>query len=196
MADVNRRYFEALMESRDLSLRSLAKKMDMSHSQLSLTFSGVRKPQLEEVSKISMIFGEPVERIITNFGVNVPAFNTRTIPVVGAMIGDGSIDETPTDVIERTYAPELVPADGVAIQFRTAGSPIEWLDGAVFFCGSRDGVDPSIIGRIALAKAKDGPMFMGTVRRGYRENTHNITGPYVANSVVLEWASPVIFARL
>lgn len=37
---------------------------------------------------------------------------------------------------------------------------------------------------------------MGTIRRGYRENTHNITGPYVANSVVLEWASPVIFARI
>lgn len=65
--------------------------MGMSHSQLSLTFSGVRKPQLEEVSKISMIFGEPVARIITNFGVSVPAFNTRTIPVVGAMKGDGSM---------------------------------------------------------------------------------------------------------
>lgn len=39
MADVNRRYFESLMQAKDLSLRALAKRMGMSHSQLSLAFA-------------------------------------------------------------------------------------------------------------------------------------------------------------
>ena len=49
VSEVNRRYFESLMQDKDLSLRGLAKLMDMSHSQLSLTFSGTpcyRHPQL------------------------------------------------------------------------------------------------------------------------------------------------------
>lgn len=48
MSSVNRRYFESLMADRRMSLRALAQKMVMGHSQLSLTFSGTRRPQLDE----------------------------------------------------------------------------------------------------------------------------------------------------
>ena len=44
---VDRRFFENLLADRNMSLRQLATKMDMSHSQLSLTFSGARRMQLE-----------------------------------------------------------------------------------------------------------------------------------------------------
>ena len=195
MADVNRRYFESLMQSRDLSLRGLAKSMGMNHSQLSLTFSGDRKLQLDEAAQLSMIFGEPLHRIVENAGITVKSFNGQRISVIGSMQGDGTVAVYADDVIERTHAPEALPVDGIAVQCRTSGSTLDWMDGWVFFCPRLDGVDSAILGRFALCHIKDGPHVIASVRRGYQENTFNLRGPYTADSVRLEAATPVLFSR-
>lgn len=195
MSDVNKRYFESLMQAHDLSLRSLAKRMGMTHSQLSLAFSGDRKLQLQEAAQLSSIFGEPIHRIVEAAGVSVRPFNTSRVSVIGAMQGDGTVDLYGEDVIERTSAPEGLPDDGFAIQCRTGGSPLDWLDGWVFFCRKADGVESAVLGRFAFCQIKDGPACMASVRRGYRENSFNLRGPFSADSVKLNRASIVVFTR-
>lgn len=54
MGEINRRYFEGLMADHRLSLRALAARMGMQHSQLSLTFSGARKLTLEEAAMLTI----------------------------------------------------------------------------------------------------------------------------------------------
>lgn len=195
MPEVNRRYFESLMEAKDLSLRGLAKRMGMSHSQLSLAFSGDRRLQLEEAAQLSSIFGEPLHRIVEAAGVMVRAVGGGCVSVIGAMRGDGTVDLYGDDVIERTSAPEGVPEDGVAIQARTGETPLDFMDGWVFFLPRPNGVDFAILGRFALCKLKDGPAVMASVRRGYRERSFNLRGTYNADSVRLEFATPVLFSR-
>lgn len=46
-----------------------------------------------------------------------------------------------------------------------------------------------------LAKIKDGPTVMATVKRGYRAGTHNLAGPYAQDNVALEAATPVLVTR-
>lgn len=183
------------MQGKDLSLRGLAKSMGMSHSQLSLTFSGDRKLQLDEAAQLSMIFGEPLHRIVENAGITVKSFHNHRVSVIGAMQGDGTVTMNPDGVIERTHAPEPLPPDGFAVQCRTGGSALDWMDGWVFFCPSTDGVDSAILGRFAFCRIKGGPVVMASVRRGYHEDTFNLRGPYSADSVRLEAASPVLFSR-
>jgi transcriptional regulator with XRE-family HTH domain len=195
MTEINRRYFESLMADQGLSLRGLAKKMDMSHSQLSLAFSGVRKLQLDEAAKLSTIFGEPLHKIVENAGVTVRPMSGRRIAVVGAMRGDGTVEEYGADIVERTSSPEDLPEQTVAVQCRTAGSALDWMDGWVFFCRERNGVDPAVLGRLCFAKIKDGPAGIAAVKRGYREGTYNLSGPLVRESAVLEWATPIIITR-
>jgi hypothetical protein len=195
MSEVNRRYFDSLMADRKLSLRGLGKAMDMSHSQLSLVFSGVRKLQLDEAVKLSNIFGEPLHRIVENAGVTVRPVSGKRVPVVGAMRGDGTVEEYGPDVVERTSAPDDLPDNAIAIQCRTAGTPLDWLDGAVFFCRAHNGVDPALLGRLCYVQIKGGPQVVAAVKRGYREGTYNLSGPATRESVILEFATPVLFTR-
>ena len=195
MSAVNRRYFDSLMQAKDMSLRALARRMEMSHSQLSLVLSGDRRLQLDEAAQLSNIFNEPLNRIVEAAGVSVRPVGTHRVSVVGAMQGDGTVALQPEDRIERTSTPDGVPEDSIAIQARSAGSPLDWLDGTVFFCPQLHGVDSAILGRFAYCQIKDGPAVMASVRRGYQEDTFNLRGPYNADSVRLVAASPVLFSR-
>ena len=195
MTDVDRRYFESLMQAKDLSLRGLARRMEMSHSQLSLVLSGARRLQLEEAAQLSSIFGEPLYRIVEAAGVAVRPVGTHRVSVIGSMQGDGTVAPHPEGVIERTSTPDGMSEDSIAIQSRTAGSPLDWTDGWVFFCPKPNGVDAAALGRFSYCQVKDGPAVLASVRRGYQEGTFNLRGPYTADSVRLTTASPVLYTR-
>lgn len=70
------------------------------------------------------------------------------------------------------------------------------MDGWVFFCCSTEEIEPHSIGRFCLAKIEAGDTIMATVRRGYRDGTYNLSGPYSAESVRLSWATPIIITRM
>lgn len=193
--EVDRRYFEGLMRDKDLSLRALAKRMGLGHSQLSLTFSGDRKLQLDEAVQLSSIFGVPLARIIQAMGVEAGPVGDSRISVIGSVNGDGTVTIHDRDTVERTTAPFGVPEDGVAVQFRTAGTPLDWLDGSIVFCAKPDGIDQAALGRLSLCQIKGGPAVVAAVRRGYQENTFNLFGPHQRENARLEWASPVLFSR-
>lgn len=196
MASVDRRFFETLMASKKLSLRSLATRMEMSHSQLSLTFSDQRRMQLDEATKLAEIFGVPLHRIAEAAGVADARSNGKRVDVLGAMAGNGTVEIYGDGIIERTIAPDGMPDNIVAVQAHTADSPSSWMDGFVFFFVKPSQVEPDAIGRFCYAKIEDGPAVMATVRRGYRTGTFNLSGPFTKDSERLEWASPVLLTRM
>ena len=181
------------MRDRDISLRGLAKRMGLNHSQLSLSFSGDRKLQLHEAVQLSSIFGVPLARIVQAMGVEAAPVGDVRVSVIGAVGGDGVI--TPSKDPERTAAPAGTPADGFAVQVRSAGTPLEWLDATVMFCAKADDISPAALGRLCVAQIKDGPLVVSAVRRGYVESTFNLFGVFSADSQRLEWASPVLVSR-
>lgn len=195
MSEVNRRYFESLMQAKQISLRALAKRMGMGHSQLSLTFSGARKLQLDEAAQLSQIFGEPLHRIVENAGVTVRPTSGKRVPVKGVVTGDGTVSVHPPGTVERANAPDGLPEEAIAIQCRTAGSPLDWADGWLMFCREPNGVDPAILGRFAYCKIKDGPTVVAAVRRGYVDESHNLSGLYHRENVALEFATPILLIR-
>lgn len=195
MSEVNRRYFESMMADKRMSLRSLAQKMGMGHSQLSLTFSGARRAQLDEAAQLSQIFGVPLHDVVEALGVTVRSATGPRVSVIGVVEGNGTVSLHAPGVIERTTAPEGLPGDLVAVQVRAPGTALDWMDGWVFFLREPKAVDPGSLGRFCLVKIKDGPVAMAAVRRGYQENTHTLRGPFAADSVRLEWASPVLMTR-
>lgn len=195
MSELNRRFFDSLMAEKKLSLRALASRMNMNHSQLSLTFSGARKLQLDEAAELSNIFGVPLHKIVENAGISVKNPGGGRVKVIGAVRGDGTVEVHEAGTVERTSAPEDVPKGSVAVQFRTTGTALDWADGWVMFCKEPDGVDPGYLGRVCLCKVKDGPVAIAMVRRGYRENTVNLAGPFTQESATLEWASPILWTR-
>jgi transcriptional regulator with XRE-family HTH domain len=195
MTEVNRRFFESLMADKRMSLRSLAQKMGMGHSQLSLTFSGARRAQLDEAAQLSQLFGVPLHDVVEALGVAVRPVTGLRVSVIGVVNGDGTVSMHASGVVERTTAPEGLPEGIVAVQVRAPGTALDWADGWVFFMREPQGVDPGSLGRFCLVKIKEGPAAMAAVRRGYNEGTHTLRGPYSADSVRLEWAVPVLMTR-
>lgn len=193
--EINRRFFESLMQDKGLSLRGLAQRMGMSHSQLSLAFSGDRKLQIAEAVQLSSIFGVPLAEVIEASGVPVGTTGDFRVPVIGAVQGDGTVMLHKDDVRERAKAPEGAHEDTIAVQCRTAGSPLEWMDGWVMFARKPKKADPTVLGRYALVQIEGGPAAVAGVRRGYRERTYNLIGTYRADSVRLEWATPIDTTR-
>lgn len=115
--------------------------------------------------------------------------------MIGVVTGSGAVELHDATVIERTSAPDGLPDRIVAVQARTTGTPLDWMDGWVFFCREPDGVDSGSLGRFCLAKLRNGPAVVAAVRRGYQEDTYNLIGPYSRESAALEWASPVLATR-
>lgn len=195
MTEVNKRYFDGLLRDRDMTLRGLARLMGMSHSQLSLTFSGQRRLKIEEAAQLAQVFNEPLHNVVEAAGISVRGTDGDRVSVVGFVRGDGTVELHEAGVIERTGAPPGLPSDSIAVQWRTTGSPLAFADGWVSFSAKPRGVESGITGRLCLAKITDGPTVVATVSRGYREGTWNLHGFFSAESVTLESATPVLWSR-
>lgn len=192
---INKKYFTDLMAERELSLRRLAVMMGLNHSQLSLILSGKRKLQINEASQLSQIFGQPIHAIIEQAGVKIQPVGARRARVIGAAHSDGLVTLLGDASTERTTAPDHLPHRSVAVQMRSAGTPLAWMDGAIMFCREPDGIDSAALGRLCFVKIERGPTVIATVSRGYAVDSYTLSGLYTQESVKIEWASPVLFTR-
>lgn len=183
------------MKERQLSLRGLAKLMGLGHSQLSMVFAGTRKLQLPEAAALSQILNQPVHSIIENAGVFVQPVGARRARVVGVVHGDGLMATLGESSDERVTAPDHLPNRAIAVQLRTAGTDLDFMDGAIMFCSEPQGIDPASLGRLCLVKVHLGPQVLAKVARGYKADTYKLSGPYAAEDVKLDWSTPILFNR-
>lgn len=193
---MNRKFFENLMAEKKLSLRALAAKMGMSHTQLSLTFSGYRRLQLNEAAELARILGTSLEQVAIAAGVPInhkPATHTT---VIGALRGNGTVTQNDGIAIERVAVPGSLPGPVNAIQARTADSPLAWMDGWLFFISAKsEKPHAGLLGQFCYAKIKGGPAVLATVRRGYAEGEYALSGPYTCERARIESATPVLLVK-
>lgn len=189
---VNKAFFDDLLVSKSMSLRQLAKRMDILPSQLSLTFSGKRRMQMAEAVRISQLLGAPLNEVMASAGI-VEA-TARRCKVVGVLNGDGFISEVDKDSIERVMMPDGMPAEVVAVQARTAESPLAYMDGWVMFCNGEHAPE-EMLDRFCSVKLTDGRQLLGTIRRGYSPGTFNVSGNVPLLNQRVTVASPVLLTR-
>lgn len=190
--EVNRAYFDGLMARQGMSLRELGRRIESPHSKLSrvLNSEGVWF-SLRECEGIASLFAEPLTKVLIEAGlIERPSGGV----MVGAhLLGDGSV--VPTQGNERLQPPDFVAASAIAVQARTLDSPLSYLDGWVFFCAKDHQAPASLLGRFCWIEPIEGPHLLGTVRRGYGQDTYNISGPATRSEVKILAARPVICIR-
>lgn len=191
---VNKSFFLDLLQDRGMSLRTLAKRLEILPSQLSLTFSGTRRMQIAEAVKIAQILGASLNEVMVNAGIEEARTDRRRCKVIGFLNGKGEVEPCDPDAITRTLIPEGLPAECEAIQARTSDTALAWADGWVFFTNGKQDPD-ELKGRFVRAKVKDGPEVVATIRRGYEPGTYNLSGMSNLVSQRLEWASPILLTR-
>ena len=189
---VNKTFFSDLLVDRGMSLRQLAKRLDVLPSQLSLTFNGKRRMQMAEAVRISQVLGAPLSEVMAAAGI--AEATSRRCRVEGILGGDGFVAPVGEGEIERVLVPDGLPEGCTAVQARTLESQLAWMDGWVFFC---NGAQPpeELAGRFCLVTLADDRRLLATVRRGYATGTFNLSGPVTILSQRVKSASPVLMTR-
>lgn len=184
------------MKDAGLSQRALAKLIGVDHSAVSLMMRGRRKIQLEEAGALSSILHAPVGEILKHAGIPVPP-DARTVPLVGYIDGQGEAHVDWQHGSESVLTPPDLPGNTVAVQFRTARSAWESMDGWTLYIQPPSRGEIRGVGQLALACTRPGMTMVGFLRRGYRSGTYNLMnfGAGSIDSVELAWAMPVLLLR-
>ena len=173
---VNKRFFMDTMKDRSVSLREVAKRIDVWPAALSRSLDGKRKMQIPEAVKLAQALNIPLGEVLRNAGIQESQVIGRRCNIIGHLVAAGVVEPLPHGTIERTAIPDGLPDDVIAVQAHTADSAASYCDGWIYFFSGE--ADPSLlIGRFILATTEDGVMVMGTLRRGYDSGTYNLVGP-------------------
>lgn len=192
---MNKAFFTEQFQARGISQREAGRRMGLASSQMVRLLDGKRKLQLSEAVELAQMLNLSLNEILLHAGVEMPS-GQLAVPVIGILGGDGHIAEPPSDTRDVAVSPGGIVVQSVAVQARTAGSPLDWMDGWVFFCEvDQQPPDASHIGRFCLAQLSGGARVMGTLRRGYNKGTYSFFGTFQGSSLTVEWVRPVIATR-
>ncbi|AEY69632.1 putative HTH_XRE-like protein [Erwinia phage PEp14] len=187
---VNKRFFMDHMADRRMSLREVAKQMDVWPAALSRSLDGKRKMQLPEAVKLAQVLHIPVTEVLANAGIESAKSTSRRCDVLAYYNGDGEIIYAEKDAIERIPIPDGVPDDVIAVSYRTADSPLAFTDGWVTFLGPRQEANELLGLYCGVLIEDEQKMRFATIRRGYAPGTFNLfgNGNWRHDSARLTWA--------
>lgn len=187
---VNTIWFNQQLAERGLSQRDLARKLGLDQSAISLTFRGKRQMKFAEAADIARLLGLPVSDVLRNAGVPVDD-GKQTVPLMGYMDGSGEVHCLHVENAEQILTPHPMTDGSAAIQCRTSGTPLEYMDGWMIFKERPTTTPP--LDHFCIVKIKGSVRTLGMIRRGYKKGRFNITGPAInVTDADLEWASPII----
>lgn len=173
---VNKRFFMDTMKDKRISLREVAKKIDVWPAALSRSLDGKRKMQLPEAVKLSQALNVPLAEVLLNAGIQEAQSIGRRCGIIGHLVDGGVVKPIPQGTIERTAIPDGLPENVVAVQAHTSDTTSLYCDGWIFFFAEQ--TEPvALIGHFVLATTEDDVMIMGKLRRGYESGTFNLVGP-------------------
>lgn len=192
---VNKKYFDDLMQDKRISLRSIAKHMNVSPSQLSRTLTGHRRMQMSEAAALAALLGTSVVEVMINAGIEGARSDHRYAAIIGHLQDGFSVAPANPNVIEKVPLPGCVPHDTEAVQARTATTALSYLDGWIFFIGPQ--MKPSeATGCYALINMVDRQV-IGVIGKGYQPGLFNIT---ITPNVTLQnqkvtWVRKIYFTQ-
>lgn len=192
---INTKWFRQRLAERDLSLRRLAKLLEVDPSAVSLMLRGKRKMTAEEANRISGLLTIPVTEILAQAGIPIEE-DARSFPVKAWVDARGALHTVAAKSARRVTAPRDVPAGaGLAIQIR-ASELVS--DGWLLFTGAFDPTVEAFIDRLCVADLEGSGHMVGTLKRGYDPEKFNLvpfTGATTINNVAVKAAAPVLWIR-
>lgn len=163
-----------------MSMRQLAKRIELDPSAVSLTFRGMRKMTLQEANQISSLLGVPVTEVIRQAGIDVSQ-DIKGVRLSGYIDALSCVNDLPKPH-KPFNAPVDVPADGYAIQVR---APSAFNDGWFLIVSGGEHLPELLVDRLCVVALKGGKQVVGTLRRGYEPDTYNVL-PLMPSAPTLE----------
>jgi len=194
---VNTRWFKEKLDEKKLSQRSLAKRLGIDPSAVSLMLRGKRDIRLEEAIELSKILGLPRDDVLAQVGLDLSTLNPAgdKLKVIGWVDTDGAVHPGTVQGPGYVPAPPGVPEGTVAIRYQTN----DVRDGWLAYFKPVEYVQPEAIGRYAVVTALDGKMAIRILKHGYEPGIYRMSRLAMADGVgesgQILAASPVLWLR-
>ena len=168
---VNADWFREQLDLKRSSQRKLARHLGLDPSAITLTFSGRRRMQLDEATKIAQFLGVPVEEVLKNAGIPLDEKKGRRIKVIGDVLEDNELSLFEAGFEESVEAPTHSPEGTVSLRIRSRAS---FLDKAFVYYKAEDVINPGAIGRLSVAKLRDGKSYLANISPGNEPGLYNL----------------------
>lgn len=193
---VQTQWFKDRLADRRMSQRALARAMGLDQAAVSLMFRGRREMRISEAIEIAHLLGRSPDEVMEAAGVDI-ANRGKRVPIARYLDGTGEVHMIEVDDYQYVPFPGGdLPPTACAVQCRTAGSQLDFMDGWLLFIDSmvKPGVPAEAVGRLSVCKmAGNRIMHLAKPSRGYGRNRWHLTGPAAsAQDVELEFANPVL----
>lgn len=191
---INTKWFRDRLAERDMSLRRLAKLLELDPSAVSLMLRGMRTMTADEANRISGLLTIPVTEVLAQAGIPIEE-DARSMPIKATIDARGALHPVGAKNPRRVVAPRDVPAAGLAMQVR---APELLQDGWVLFAGAFDTRVMTMIDRVAVVEIAGDGRVVGTIKRGYDDGRVSVV-PFVGSAnienVEPKSAAPVLWIR-
>lgn len=191
---VNTKWFRERLSERDMSMRRLAKLLELDPSAVSLMLRGKRTMTADEANRISGLLTIPVTEVLAQAGIPIED-DARSFPVKAWVDARGALHTITAKNARRVTAPRDVPGAGLAVQIRASELSS---DGWVLFSGAFDTRVESFIDRLCVVELAGYGHMIGTLKRGYDDEKFNLvpfTGAATIDNVAVKAAAPVLWIR-
>lgn len=191
---VNTRWFRERLAERDMSMRRLAKLLELDPSAVSLMLRGKRTMTADEANRISGLLTIPVTEVLAQAGIPIEE-DARSFPVKAWVDARGALHTITAKNARRVVGPRDVPGAGLAVQIRAAELAS---DGWVLFSGAFDARADAFIDRLCIVELAGNGHVVATLKRGYDDEKYNLvpyTGAATIENVAVKAAAPVLWIR-
>jgi len=171
---VDQAWFKAKLADVNKSMREMQKSVGMDVSAISRTFSGERKMQMAEATKIAQFLGTHVTEVLRHAGVQIDSDDQASRIMLAATIDeDGKVERIlepkalPRHVIDRANAAITIKGGGnvIAAQVRALDGPLAMFDDAVLLFGHTDTVESDAIGSLSICRNREGGQILAKIER-------------------------------
>ena len=167
--NIDHEWFKRKLEENKLTIRGLAKSMDLNPSTVSLMLRGIRSIHNEDAVKLGDAFSVTPIEIFKRAGAPIED-EVRKIRVLMYVDESGKLMSVPPEAADQFQAPYDSPTNAYAVQIRTGRRYDGWI---MVVNGTKTNPADSV-GALAVYCTDKGEINMGMIRRGYITGTFNV----------------------
>lgn len=196
---VDQTWFKARLAERKLSINQAAKHMKLDPGGLYRRLTGERRIKLEEAGQLAVLLGQPLALVLAHAGLDwktVAHNSADVVPIAGTIDATHTITRGRT--VGRVARPPQVPEGAEALVYQTAQTKADMVDGWILYATpASEGVEAECVGRLSVARLRDGREVVGFIRRGLGPGAYQIwdhTGLLI-NEAQLAACTPVLLIQ-
>lgn len=192
-------WFKEKLEEKQLTIRGLAKLMELNPSTVSLMLRGIRSIHNEDAIKLADAFNVTTTEIFKRAGAPIED-EARTLPITMYVDEHDRVLPIPIEAADEFRAPYDTPTNAYAVQVRTGRK----YDGWILVVSGNKLKPEDCIGSLVVYCTRKGEVDIGILRRGYIKGTYNVINDMsngegkeksLTQNIMVLWCQQVIWIK-